>query len=69
MHLSACVSMSVPECVYVHVPGPEGCPDRGAPGDVRTDKTEFGDRSGGVNIISMIGIRHPRRSHKCVGAL
>ena len=24
--------MSVPECVYVHVPGPEGCPDRGAPG-------------------------------------
>ena len=63
MHLSACVSMSVPECVYVHVPGP------GCTGGVRTDRNEFGDRSGDVNIISMIGIRHPRRSHKCVGAL
>ena len=68
MHLSACVSMSVPECVYVHVSGPE-VPGPGCTGGLQMDRNEYGDRSGDVNIISIIGIRHPRRSHKCVGAL
>ena len=55
MHLSACVSMSVPECVYVHVPGPE-VPGPGCTGGLRMDRNEYGDRSGDVNIISIIGI-------------
>ena len=70
--MSTLVCMCFNECARVcvrarartgRVPGP------GCTGGVRTDRNEFGDRSGGVNIISMIGIRHPRRSHKCVGAL
>ena len=70
--MSALVCMCFDECARVcvrarartgRVPGP------GCTGGVRTDRNEYGDRSGDVNIISIIGIRHPRRSHKCVGAL
>ena len=54
MPLSACVSMSVPECVCVHVPEPEEVP--GCTGGLRMDRIEYRDGSGDVNIISIIGI-------------
>ena len=54
MHLSACASMSVSECVCVYVSGPEEVP--GCNGGLRMDIIEYRDGSGDVNIISIIGI-------------